>query len=306
MAEENASKRRERISQKLCPEMTILYGYSLYLLDHANESPALHRDAQRSVREFNSLANSFPKGSPGRCFCMEVRMAAAALARGIASRKRILNEKIRAAEQKKEDMIRRMGQKERLVGFLRAGLRLAILGGFSYAFVRAFIHLPALEGETGAEKFAAIATALAVTLLGSCIRAAIITRRMEKVFTEYDEALNVANEKYIRSVTMQYKLAAETAEMAWKEMTDEPPPMTSSFKALLMGIVAGERRKAAESERRKKRSFEELVRKLQVFGSKLPELRKKNREHSSIVSRKTGSQDHKTALKGLTPSESPR
>ncbi len=233
----------EKMARHLCPEIAILYGYSLYLLDHAGACCALYNDARQAVKEFHGLSASFPLKSPQRCFCMEVRMAAINLARGIATNKKILNDKLRVAEEKREEMIIRMGRTERLAGTLRAGMRLAMLGGFAYAFFRAVISLPFLEEKFIGinEQFASVATALAVALIGSSLRALVTTRRTRRIFEDYDEATRHAHEEFTRAVTLQYKLAAETAEMAWKEMTDEPIPMTSGFKALLMGIVSGEK-----------------------------------------------------------------
>lgn len=237
----------EKMTRHLCPEIAILYGYSLYLLDHAKPSCALYQDAKKAVAEFHRLAVSFPLRTPQRCFCMEIRMAAINLARGIASNKKILNDKLRVAEKQREDMITRMGRTERLTGLLRAGMRLAMLGGFAYALFRAVISLPMLEGKLIGinEQFASIATALAVALIGSYLRALVTTRRTRQIFQDYDAATQSAHHAFSRAVTLQYKLAAEIAEMAWKEMTDEPIPMTSGFKALLMGIVAGDKRREA-------------------------------------------------------------
>ena len=226
------------------PVVAVEAGYNIYLADNCQDSE-LHKSAQIAVRNFNKAINSFPEKSPEALYCLNLRMAANSLARGIATRKYNLNKRIAAADQRKDDMIRRLAETEKLVGFFRGGLQLLLLGGFGYFLVRAIFGRTQTAGID--PRYASIAFALALALIGSCVKSRLIAKKVLNVFAQYNEAITQANDRYIQSVVTEYKLTAETANLAWKELTGTDPPTTPSFDDLLLGVMASGTR-APEAE----------------------------------------------------------
>ena len=239
-------------ARDIYPLVAVEAGYNLYLADNCEDS-VLRKSGQVAVRQFDKIMASFPEKSPEGIYCLNLRMAANSLARGIATRKRDLNKRIAAAEQKKDDMVGRIAETEKYVGFLKGALHLFMLGGFGYVLVMlmfriAKANIPTLETESGGvgTKYASVAFALSLALVGSFLKSRIMAKRVLSIFSEYTEAISEANKQYTQSVIMEYKLAAETANMAWKELTGTDPPMTPGLHNLLISIMGGEN---AEAER---------------------------------------------------------
>ena len=118
-------------ARDIYPLVAVEAGYNLYLADNCEDS-VLRKSGQIAVRQFDKMMNSFPEKSPEGIYCLNLRMAANSLARGIATRKRNLNKRIAATEQKKDDMVNRIAETEKYIGFLRGALHLLMLGGFGY------------------------------------------------------------------------------------------------------------------------------------------------------------------------------
>ncbi len=247
MAEETEAS---KIAAKdIYPVVAVEAGYNLYLADNC-EDPELRNSARISAKNFNKMMNSFPEKSAEGLYCLNLRMAANSLARGIQTRKYSLNKKIAAADQMRKDMIKRIAETEKFIGFLRGGLHLLLLGGFGYFLVRAVF-----KGQTQAvgidPKYASIAFALALALIGACVKSRIMAKKVQNAFSEYTKAITNANDQYAQSVVVEYKLAAETAKLAWKELTGCEPPMTSGFHRLLISVM-GTETKAGETQNGKK------------------------------------------------------
>jgi len=124
-----------------------------------------------------------------------------------------------------------------------------MLGGFGYVLImlifwiaNAIFSIPALQTQAVGKgpQYASIAFALALALIGSFAKSRIMAKRLMSVFSEYTEAITRANNQYTQSVIMEYKLAAETANLAWKEFTGKHPPITPGFHNLLIGLMGGE------------------------------------------------------------------
>lgn len=246
------SKTPNIAARDIYPLVAVEAGYNMYLADNC-EDAILRKSGQIAVKQFDKMMNSFPEKSPEGIYCLNLRMAANSLARGIATRKRNLNKKIAAAEQKKNDMINRIAETEKYIGFLRGALHLLVIGGFGYVLVMLILKItragmPSLGTESDGEaaKYASVAFALSLALVGSFLKSRIMARKVLSIFTEYSEAIAKANNEYTQSVIMEYKLAAETANLAWKGLTGSDPPMTPGLHNLLISIMGGE---SPESEK---------------------------------------------------------
>lgn len=238
------------------PVVAVEAGYNLYLADNC-EDPELRNSARISAKNFNKMMNSFPEKSVEGLYCLNLRMAANSLARGIQTRKYSLNKKMAAAEQMRKDMIKRIAEAEKFIGFLRGGLHLLLLGGFGYFLIRAIF-----KGQTQTAgidpKYASIAFALALALIGACVKSRIMAKKVQNAFSEYTKAITNANDEYAQSVVVEYKLTAETAKLAWKELTGCEPPMTSGFHRLLISVM-GTETKAGETQNAKKPVVKKMV-----------------------------------------------
>lgn len=60
---------------------------------------------------------------------------------------------------------------------------------------------------------------------------------MLRAFHRYDKSVKCANEQYSTEVVSEYRLAADTAETAWRLMTGDPSTTPRAFEALLLGVM---------------------------------------------------------------------
>lgn len=226
----------------LGPDVAIEWGFNLYLADNTAETTEVGRSARRALREFERFVVRFPEHSPERLYLAKLRMAATSFARGIARRKEALASRLEAAREAKQSRILAFAHGERLAGFVKGGLQLLLLGGFSYALVRALLLLPFLGAHVAGfePQYASLATALGSTLLGSFLKSWFLNRRVHHVFAGFEDELRRADREYAESVIREYELAAQFAFHSWTQLTDEPAPMTAAFQNLLLSVMGRE------------------------------------------------------------------
>jgi hypothetical protein len=224
----------------LMPDDIISWGYNMFLAEWCDK-PVLRQSAQEVVRVYEEFANQFESGTKEWWYCARVRGAANSLARGIARRKKTHAERVAAAEQEKNNMIARLLESERWWGLLKGGVRLLLLGGFSYALVRAIFTVPHIAQQTTGlqEQYASVATALAVALIGSFVRWRLMMRRILRVFRTYANALSEANDEYAESVLAEYRFTAESAVQAYELLTGHKSPVTAGLNNLLQDLIQG-------------------------------------------------------------------
>ncbi len=222
------------------PEVAILLGYMMYLADAAEGY--MKQYALSTVESILLPLKSFDPTTPLGIYASKIQAAAIGLARGISSRKRILNVKLTDAEDKRRDGIARFAKTLKCWGWLTAAVRLVLLGGFGYAFVMAVFGMSAIQNRaTGVSaQFASIATALAFALVGSYISASINTLRVVNIFKEHDAAISRADAEYSSRVESEYRYAAEAANLAWQALTGRTDaPMSPGFHNILFDVVTG-------------------------------------------------------------------
>lgn len=227
-------------ARDISPMTAIEAGYNLYLAQYCDPHSPLGESARKAVSHFEALLELFEQHSPQGVYCLQLRLAANSLARGIERRKKTLQSALDAIEAEKDDVIKRLAQTEGWWGILRGGAQILALGGFGYALVRALFSLPTLtEGTAGMnEGFAALATGLGTALIGSFLKAKYMARHLLKVFKQYSDAIRDAHAQYAASVQGEYRLAAETAHIAWTALTGEKPPTSSEFHLMLMRNIS--------------------------------------------------------------------
>ncbi len=218
-------------------------GFSLVAADNPALGPTLRAAARQASAEFIASIESAPAHSRERQYLNELRMAAVSFAAGLTRRQHERAQRVQAAEEERELNIRRIVQTQRLGGILRGGLQLLVLGGFTYAFIRAVFSLKLMEGETIGlhREYAALATALASTLLGSFLKAGWTNFRINQVDRRYKRALREAKDIYHAEAVQEYEYAAQEANLAWTKFTGKPPAITNAFRVLILGLLAGDR-----------------------------------------------------------------
>lgn len=224
----------------LMPDDIIAWGYNMFLAEWCPQ-PMLRKSASEVVQVYEKFVAQFPEGTSEWWYCSRARGAANSLARGIARRKKTHSERIAAAEQEKADMIARLAGSERWWGLLKGSLRLLMLGGFSYALVRALFLMPKIANEARGlqEEYAAIATALAIALIGSFLRWRLMMQRMFRVFRRYAMAISEADNEYANSVLSEYRFTAESAVHAYEQLTGHKSPVTAGLNNLLQDLIQG-------------------------------------------------------------------
>lgn len=233
------------------PNMAIEWGYNLWLIDALPKDSETRRSALLAVAEIEGFLESFPIGSVERMYLTSCRVAATGFARGIDRRKRMLSEELTSAKEKKDYNLRGYAKSIFTGAFLSGGSKMLLVAGFCYALVRAIFEMPVLAKHAGGvnEQYASLATALGLTLISAYLNAWWTGRSLLKMIDHYDEQRTKAEKKYSEEVIMEYRLAAETADNAWFQLTGHRAPVTKAFENLLLGIMRGCVVEAAEKER---------------------------------------------------------
>lgn len=226
------------------PNIAIELGFDQYIRDSRGES-AIRDGAARTLEEFERFADSFPHGSKERMYLTTLRMAAASIASGIARRKKMLAERMKEAEEEQDLFLRGFTRGARLGGFMMGALKLLLVGGFMFYLVRGLapvvVHDPAGAAEAAHHadsQYMSLATAFGTTLIVSTIKEFWQGFRLQRSRKRYKAEMKKANDWYQDEVSREYRLAAETANIAWLQLTGSAPPMTRAFECLLAGVLS--------------------------------------------------------------------
>jgi len=223
------------------PNLAIEWGYNLYIAQVLPDGSETRKSALKAIAEMEATVATFPEGSRERLYLTSLRMAANSFALGVERRKRSRSDSLDTAMQEKEEAIKRCTRDTRRGGLLAAGFKLLLLGGLIFCAVRMVYNMPSVTAQTqGAEaNTLSMCSALGLALIGAYVKAWFTDRKMVRLFKVYDKKVKDANEKYAEEVVFEYRLAAQTAETAWRGLTDVPAPMTRAFESLLLGVIKG-------------------------------------------------------------------
>lgn len=233
------------------PNMAIELGFDQYLADSRPEGSAVREGAVSTIREFEAFVTSFQPGTRERIYLTTLRMAASSIASGITRRKKVLAARLKEAETEQDTFLRGFTRGQRLGGFLIGALKILLVGGFTYFLMRSLapsmVHdqMVAADaaGTAGASahahdpQYMSLATAFGMTLIVSTVKEFWYGFRLQRSRKKYKQEVKKANDWYQDEVSREYKLAAETANIAWLQLTGSPPPMTRAFECLLAGVL---------------------------------------------------------------------
>ncbi len=223
------------------PNMAIEWGYSLYLVSALEPTSETRASALKAVQELEAMADTFPVGGRERWYMNNLRVAANSFAQGVERRKKSRHDSLEAAREEKDSALRRNTRDTRRGGLLQAGFKILLIGGFIFLMARIIFGLPQVQAKTeGADMhYLSLATTLSIALIGAYAKGWWTDRKMVALFKTYDSKVEKANEKYANDVVAEYQLAAETAEGAWRGLTDRRAPVTKAFEQLLLGVIKG-------------------------------------------------------------------
>ncbi len=205
----------------LTPDIVIGWGLNLFLADTLDRNSHMAFSAAKALTELEGLMDSFPSHSRERIYLTALRLAATGFARGIERRKYTLRERLKTAREAKEVFVKDFAKGQRFNAIALGGFKQLMLGGFVFALARALALLPAVANETHGMnlQYASLAFALGLTLVGSFAREWLLKRELVRAFKQYDLAIDNANKAYVCEVVVEYRLAADTAEKAWRLLT---------------------------------------------------------------------------------------
>lgn len=213
----------------------IYLGSAIYARDYSPDKAARRACGEAVVQEFQQVLQTFPVASGERVYLTRILNIAVDLAIGIRTKKEIRAARLEDATKNRDLHYQRMVKAERWQGVLRLAAKLMLLSGFGYAIARAVIKSDAGDPQTTAnENWASAAFGMGFALVATYVRSWVIDRRIGNLFRTHDDECRIAHADYQRSVTREYKWAADEAIDAWERMTGRRPEMnTAAMLALL-------------------------------------------------------------------------
>ncbi len=230
MDEKRTTERRKiTIREDLLPDIVAEVGHNLFIQDHPEKhAPAVQMSACKALKNFENAISSFPAKTPEGTYCTRLHMLANTLAKGIASKKKECEGKKQDAKDREAEMLSEISQNEKRAGVLMGGLKLlVILGGLGFCAGKLMYTIVGAVQSNGVGMNATwmpIATALGLTLLGSCVVSNSRDKKRREIRQERRDAVERAEQECIEKTEWQYQLALQKAGKAWANLTGEDPP----------------------------------------------------------------------------------
>jgi len=213
----------------------IYLGSAIYARDYSPDNAARRSCGEVVVQEFQRALHSFGETTPERVYMSRILNVAVDLAIGIRTKKEIRASRLEDATQNRDLHYQRLVKAERWQGVLRLAAKLLLLSGFGYAVARAVLKSDASDPlSKGNENWASAAFGMGFALVATYVRSWVIDRKIGRLFRTHDDECRIAHADYQRSVTREYKWAADEAIDAWERMTGSRPEIsTAALLALL-------------------------------------------------------------------------
>ncbi len=213
----------------------IYLGSAIYARDYSPDKAARRACGEAVVQEYQQVLQSFPASSAERVYLTRILNIAVDLAIGIRTKKEIRASRLEDATKNRDLHYQRMVKAERWQGVLRLAAKLMLLSGFGYAIARAVLNADGGDAQgTLNDNWASAAFGMGFALVATYVRSWVIDRRIGTLFRTHDDECRIAHTDYQRSVTREYRWAADEAIDAWERMTGRRPEMnTAAMLALL-------------------------------------------------------------------------
>jgi len=211
---------------------------AIYARDYGPENSARRTCGNLVIHEFTRALANFPEGSRERIYLARILNIAVDLTIGIRTKKEIRASRLEDAQQDRDLHYHRMVKAERWQGLLRLAAKLLLLSGFGYAIARTILSSDAPDQATQAnEKWASAAFGMGFALIATYVRTWIVDRRIGALFRKHDQEARVAHQEYQRTVTREYRWAADEAIDAWERMSGVKPELNT---AAILSLMAPE------------------------------------------------------------------
>ena len=213
----------------------IYLGSAIYARDYSPDKAARRACGEIIVQEYQQALRSFPEAGAERVYLSRILNVAVDLAIGIRTKKEIRASRLEDATKNRDLHYQRLVKAERWQGVLRLAAKLLLLSGFGYAIAQTVLKADVGDRlSKGNENWASAAFGMGFALVATYVRSWVIDRQIGKLFRTHDDECRIAHTDYQRSVTREYKWAADEAIDAWERMTGRRPEMnTAAMLALL-------------------------------------------------------------------------
>lgn len=241
----------------LGPDRVLDAAYALHVVDSATDEERegeIYHMAKHIIDDFHRLYESVAYGGPEWVFLYSVQQIMVSLAKGIGRRKRELEDRMRAAKEKRDRRLREMSSNTIKMGFLRAALRVLMWGGLGYALTSYLTgkHAAQAAAQTAAmgegSRAASLAAAIASILIGSFIRARVTSAAYNRVYENCESLQLRAQSAYNKGALEEYRRAKRDAARAWERYTHKKPTEWLAFDAVLAEDLAHVRDLCEERE----------------------------------------------------------
>ena len=230
------SAKTKRYLTFLTPDRVLDIAYALYVLmasDEQERQTETYAIARSIVAKFRQVCDKHDNlETPEGQFLFSLEQIVVSLSRGINRRKNTLNDRLKAARDKKARQLKEIGDTSFRAGYLKAGWRALFIGGLGFFLAQHF--LPNLHlGEDKSPTFASLAIATGAILIFSFVRSIWTNYRFNEVYTAYELARNKADGLYIEEVLQEYVRSRNDAARAWKLYSGRDPEKSLGFEAVL-------------------------------------------------------------------------
>lgn len=228
------TRRRAPCVDHLTPDRVLDIAYCYHVAsDAAVEASPIGALAKRVVGDFELLCAEAPRTSPEWRLLFSLEQIVVSLSKGITRRKATFEQRLRVAEQEKEQSIQSIAADARRSGLLKAVTRSALMGGFGYALMA--LAIPGLRiGEKMQASTASLAAAIAFILLTSFAKSWLMNRRVKSIFELHERAQFLGYREYQEGALDEYLRAKRDACHAWERYAGAPAEEWPGFETVIL------------------------------------------------------------------------
>lgn len=224
----------------LGPDRVLDAAYALHVVDSAapeEREREIYHMAKHIIDDFHRLYETMGPGSPEWVFLYSVQQIMVSLAKGIGRRKRILEERIAAAKEKRDRRLKAISSNTFKIGLLKACWRVVLWGGLGYLLTHSMLPNK-VEMEKATPAYASLAAAIAFVLIGTFVRARVTSLQYNGIYNGYESDQLRAQAAYNEAALEEYRRAKRDAARAWERYTHKKPTEWLAFDAVLAEDLA--------------------------------------------------------------------
>lgn len=224
----------------LGPDRVLDAAYALHVVDSASPEERereIYHMAKHIIDDFHRLYEGVEHGGAEWVFLYSVQQIMVSLAKGIGRRKRILEERIAAAKEKRDRRLKAISSNTIKMGLLKACWRVLLWGGLGYLLTHSMLPNKA-DMEKASPAYASLAAAIAFVLIGTFIRARVTSAHYNGIYNGYESDQLRAQAAYNEGALEEYRRAKRDAARVWEHYTHKKPTEWLAFDAVLAEDLA--------------------------------------------------------------------